>query len=321
MKAWQRACGTVAIGMMGLGVMHGQTEKPDDNSGIVQTTGEPDQPVLAQAERLKKDQPAALAEAWEMLKSAGEASKPLEHVGLLVALGTMGGYKDAESILVDSMKSGDLDVRLAAVAAAGGSEDKTLIPALKQALDDKTPEVMMTAAAALWKLDDHSGEEVLQGVLSGQVKGKSGAFKSGLHTMSHDMHDPSAMWMMGAEEGAGMLFGPVGMAIGAVRFAHPGPSANSPRVISAGLLASNPIEANEKILIATAKDKDPFVRQASLRALGKFHGSAVTDALIDGFDDPKPSVRYMAAASYIRVVTPLKGAARTHVTHRAVKHS
>lgn len=320
MKTWRRGGIVLALGAAcWSGAFAQQASAPATGSGTAQAddgaSTEPDQPVQAQAERLKKNQGAAIDEAWQMLKSAGDASKPLEHVGLLAALGTMGGYKEADAIIAASMKDSDLDVRLAAVTAAGSTKDRSLLPALREALNDKTPEVVMTAAAALWKLGDHSGEDVLQGVLSGQVKGRSGALKSGLHTMTHDMHDPSMLWMMGAEEGGGMIFGPVGMAISAVRFARPGASPNSPRVIAAGLLAESSSMETEKIFIASAKDKDPFVRQASMRALGRFHGTAVTDALLDGFDDPKPSVRYMAAASYIRAVSPGKG-----IAHHAAKH-
>jgi HEAT repeat protein len=283
-----------------------------------QDTGEPDQPVTKQPETLKSDQSEALTTAWEMLQTTSQASKPQEHISLLVALGTLGGYKQAEDMMASAMKDRDIDVRLAAVAAAGSSEDRALIPALRIAMEDQAPEVVVTAAASLWKMGDHTGIDVLQGVLTGQMKAKSGLLKSGMHTVNRDLHDPSLMATMGAEEGAGLLFGPVGIAISAAKFAHPGPSANSPRVIVATLLAEDPSESNKNDLIQTLQDKDPFVRQASAKALAKFHGKDVTDALVDGLDDPKPSVRYMAAASYIRVVSPLKP---PEVRHRAVRSS
>lgn len=271
-----------------------------------QDTGEPDQPVTKQPETLKSDQSEALTTAWEMLQTTSQASKPQEHISLLVALGTLGGYKQAEDMMASAMKDRDIDVRLAAVAAAGSSEDRALIPALRIAMEDKAPEVVVTAAASLWKMGDHTGIDVLQGVMTGQMKAKSSVLKSGMHTVNRDVHDPSLMATMGAEEGASMLFGPVGIAIAAAKFAHPGPSANSPRVIAAGLLAEDTSESNKKALMQTLQDKDPFLRQASAKALAKFQGKDVTDALVDGFDDPKPSVRFMAAASYIRVTSPLK---------------
>ncbi len=284
-----------------------------------QSAEEQDQPVEARSAKLKTDQHEALLTAWEMMQSTSDASKPPEHVSLLVALGTLGGYKQTEDMLTAGMKDTDVDVRLAAVAAAGATEDRNLIPALRIAMDDHAPEVVVTAAASLWKMGDHTGIDVLQGVLTGQMKAKSNFLKSGLHTVNRDLHDPSAMATIGAEEGAGMLFGPFGFALAAVKMAHPGPSPNSARVIVAGLLAEDQSESNKQALIQTIQDKDPYVRQASAKALAKFRGKDVTDALLDGFDDPKPSVRFMAAASYIRIVSPLKSEVRRRPVHSSAR--
>jgi HEAT repeat protein len=271
-----------------------------------QSSDEPDEPVASKADKLKADQNQALSTAWEMLQSTSQASKPRDHVSLVVALGTMGGYKQAEDMLTSALKDKDFDVRLTAAAAAGATNDHALIPALRIAMEDQAPEVVVTAAASLWKMGDHTGIDVLQEVLTGQMRSKSSLFKSGMHTMNKDIHDPTALATIGLEEGGGMLFGPVGIAIAAAKVMHPGPTANSARVIAANLLANDPSEANKTALIQTLKDKDPYVRQASAQALAKFQGKQVTEALIDGFDDPKPSVRFMAAASYIRVVSPIK---------------
>jgi HEAT repeat protein len=279
---------------------------------------EPDQPAATHSANLKSDPSGALSTAWEMMEAASKASKPQEHISLLVALGTLGGYKQAEDMLTAAMKDSDIDIRLAAVASAGTSGDRALIPALRIAMEDQAPEVVVTAAASLWKMGDHTGMDVLQEVLTGQMKAKSGLLKSSMHTVNRDLHDPSLIATMGAEEGASMLFGPVGIAISAAKFAHPGPTANSPRVISASLLAEDLSESTKTALIQTLKDKDPFVRQASAKALAKFKGKDVTDALVDGFDDLKPSVRYMSAASYIRVTSPLAPVSR-HRTRTAAR--
>ena len=309
MKAFRQWFVSASILLLAFSAAAGQESTGASNSQASQSSQsieEQDQPVTAQPANLKSDPQEALSSAWEMMQSASAASKPREHVNLLIALGTLGGYKQAEDMLTAGMKDPDVDIRLAAVAAAGSSEDRALIPALRIAMEDKAPEVVVTAAASLWKMDDHTGIDVLQGVLTGQMKAKSGFVKSEMHTMNRDMHDPSTMAVIGAEEGAGLLFGPFGIAIAAVKMAHPGASANSARVIAAGLLANDTSDSTKQALIQTLRDKDPFVRQASAKALAKFHGKDVTDALIDGYDDPKPSVRFMSAASYIRVTSPLK---------------
>ena len=70
-----------------------------------------------------------------MLQNASQASKPRDHVSLLVALATMGGYKQAEDMLISAMKDDDVDIRLAAVASAGTTGDHALIPALRIAME------------------------------------------------------------------------------------------------------------------------------------------------------------------------------------------
>ncbi len=51
-------------------------------------------------------------------------------------------------------------------------------------------------------------------------------------------------------------------------------------------------------------DRDSFVRAAAARQLGDYRGKQVTDALQGAFDDPKPVVRLIAAASYLRASQP-----------------
>jgi HEAT repeat protein len=51
-------------------------------------------------------------------------------------------------------------------------------------------------------------------------------------------------------------------------------------------------------------DRDYQVRAAAARQLGDYQGKQVTDALQGAFTDPKPAVRLMAAASYIRASRP-----------------
>ncbi len=53
------------------------------------------------------------------------------------------------------------------------------------------------------------------------------------------------------------------------------------------------------------QDRDYHVRAAAARALGDYRGKQVTDALQNVFTDPKPSVRLMAAASFIRASSPV----------------
>lgn len=287
---------------------------------------EPDEPVQPTADKLKSNQTEAIKTTWQILQTASDASKPKEHIGLLVALSSLSGYKQAEAMILSAMKDGDVDIRLAAVTSAGTMKDDALMPALREAVKDQAPEVRMSAAVSLWKLHDHTGGEVLRGVLTGEMKGKTGLFKSSMHTANRDLHDPSELALLGLEDGGPILFGPIGIAFTAVKVVHPSPTANSARAIAAGLLAEDTSgdtsEETKQALLKTLHDKDYYVRIACERALGKFQGKDVSDALLDGLDDPKPSVRYMAAASYICVASPLKNPPK-HVSpvKRSRKHA
>jgi hypothetical protein len=326
-------CWLVSVGMIVSGTTLSPAQSTSQNKNQTKPTAsqtdqqtseddEPDEPVQPTAEKLKSNQAEAIKTTWQILQTASDASKPKEHIALLVALSSLGSYQQAETMMISAMKDGDSDIRLAAVTSAGTMKDDALLPALREALKDESPEVRTTAAASLWKLQDHSGGEILRGVLTGEMKGKSSLFKSSMHTANRDLHDPSELALLGLEDGAPILFGPIGIAFTAVKVVHPSPTANSARVIAAGLLAEDTSEDTKQALLKTMHDKDYYVRIACERALGKFQGKDVSDALLDGLDDPKPSVRYMAAASYIRVVSPLKNPPK-HATpiKRSRKHS
>ena len=108
------------------------------------------------------------------------------------------------------------------------------------------------------------------------------------------------------------MLGPVGFGVDAFRMMHKGNNGNSPRVLAATLLADDKSEATMQQFVAALDDRDSFVRAAAARQLGDYRGKQVTDALQNVFADPKPSVRLMAAASYIRASRPAPEKQKTH---------
>ena len=52
-------------------------------------------------------------------------------------------------------------------------------------------------------------------------------------------------------------------------------------------------------------DHNYLVRAAAARALGEYRDPQAMAALQEAFGDPKPVVRFMAAASYIRASRPM----------------
>jgi HEAT repeat protein len=281
-------------------------QHPKNDEGVVGDNGEePDQPVVKPS-ATKLDAANGTATAWEMLETALKDTKPQLRIDALNAIGTIPGSKRTEGMLQDSLQDKDVDVRLASIAAAGSMEDTNMIPTLRQALDDPAPEVNFAAAVSLWKMHDPSGINVLYGVLTGDRKANDSFMKSGMHEANKDMHDPATLAKIGAKQGAYALLGPFGIGLDAARLMMKSNSANSARVLTATLLADDHSDLTKQEFIAALGDKDYFVRAASARALGKFHGKDVTDALLATFGDAKPTVRYMAAASYIRSSQPAR---------------
>jgi HEAT repeat protein len=276
---------------------------------------EPDAPVAQSATAEKGDVESQTNTAWEMLRTALSDSKAQAHqarIDAITSLGTLSDFEQAQKLLRDTAKDSDRYLRFAAVATMGASKAEIFIPDLKAALKDDAPEVSFAAAVGLWKMNDRSGESVLYAVLAGDRKAKQGAVGSGLHQADQDLHTPSKLAEIGAEQGAYALLGPVGFGVDAFRMMHKGNNGNSPRMLTATLLADDKSEATMQQFLDALDDRDSFVRVAAARELGDYRGKQVTDALQGAFDDPKPVVRLMAAASYIRASQPVTTKKESH---------
>lgn len=276
---------------------------------------EPDAPVTQSATAEKGDVVSGREAAWDMLRTAVSESKPKvqqARIDAITALGTLSDFEQAQKMLRDTAQNSDRYVRFAAVAAMGASKAEIFIPDMKAALKDDAPEVSFAAAVGLWKMNDRSGESVLYAVLAGDRKAKQGAVGSGLHQADQDLHTPSKLAEIGAEQGAYALLGPVGFGVDAFRMMHKGNNGNSPRVLTATLLADDKSEATMQQFLDALDDRDSFVRAGAARELGDYRGKQVTDALQGAFDDPKPVVRLMAAGSYIRASQPVTTKKESH---------
>jgi HEAT repeat protein len=242
-----------------------------------------------------------------MLKTALSDTKTQARqarIDAVTALGTLSDFEQARTLLRGAAQDSDRYVRLAAVVAMGGSKAETFIPDLKTALADNAPEVSFAAAVSLWKMHDRSGESVLYGVLGGERKVKQGVVGSGLHTADQDLHSPTKLAEIGAEQGAYALLGPVGFGVDALRMMRKGGNGNAARILTVSLLTEDKSKATMQEFLDALQDHDYFVRAAAAKALGDYRDTQVADTLLNAFGDPKPAVRFMAAASYIRASQP-----------------
>ena len=260
-----------------------------------------DSPAEKASHRAKVTHAESMERAWQMLEEGMQSGHPEERISAVSALGTIDRSQRAAEMVEKALKDQDRDVRLAAVGAAASMKSALLIPALRETLDDPAPDVSFTASEALWGMGDHSGQDILIEVLTGERKGAPGFFKSEMHTANKDLHSPKTLAIIGAEQTAYVLMGPFGIGLDAARMmAKSGGEANSARVAAVTLLARDKRASTNRQLITAMEDKDPFVRAAVARGLADFHNTESRNALLFAFGDSKPLVRYMAAAGYIR---------------------
>lgn len=234
--------------------------------------------------------------AWSMLTTATHKSTQA-HIVALAALGTMGRNPRAAKLIAEGMSSSEMDVRTAAILAAGQTKNRALIPALHERLDDREPQVVFIAAVTLWKMHDREGEEVLKAVAAGDQKAKPGLIHGAKNKMNHELHDPAALATMGATEGASLLLGPFGFGIRAVEYMRKSGS-NPARANAITLLAEGHVAMRSQLIDALS-DKDTAVRAAAAKALGERRDPAALKPLGALFSDPRLPVRLTAAAAYI----------------------
>ena len=257
------------------------------------------------ASRPAHDSPAVdIDTAWSMLTSAlGDTKHTALQTQALAALGTIGSSPRAAEMIIGAMKDPDLDVRTAAILAAGQapafSARRNFSMALRKLLDDKEPQVAVAAASTLWKMGDHSGEDILVAVADGERKASAGLVDSTRHTITTDLHNPSTIARIGALQGASMLLGPFGFGITAYEYIHKN-GADTSRPLAIELLSQSKTKPIHDELINALADKDVGVRAAAAKALGDYHDKATAAAIANLFYDSKPPVRLTAAAAYLR---------------------
>jgi hypothetical protein len=269
------------------------------------TGEEPDEAIATPAPPKPRTVPENVDLAWQMLEEGAALGKVQLRIDTVNAVGTMPMSPRVVTIVTSTMKDSERDVRLATVVAMLSLKGPKITALLHQALSDKALDVSFAAATVLWKRGDRAGEDIITGVLLGHRKANAGFIGEGLHNADRDLHNPAALGAIGAEQGAYALLGPFGIGLDAFKIMRgKGPSGNSARVVAAGLLAKDAKPDSRADFLATVTDKDYFVRIASAKALASYHGKDVNDALVNAFTDPKPAVRYVAAASYIRANSP-----------------
>lgn len=262
----------------------------------------PPAPVV---DRTRRTVAVNTGEAWSILKTAAADSHHADTRALAVAaIGTIEGSRLTHKLLADALNDSDLDVRTAAILAAGATKDKGLYGKLREMLDDKEPQIVFTAAITLWKVGDKSGEDVLMSVIDGERKTDAGLFKGSERAANKELHSPAKMAEFGARQGISIFGGPAGYGLTAWDYTHKHPAGIDPRITALDLLSAEKTANVHNSLLAALDDKDADIRCAAARALGEYRDKATAINLLTTFGDGKIAVRLIGAAAYIRVTGP-----------------
>ncbi len=252
-------------------------------------------PILTAAE---SGDPSAWAELDKGLKSGD-----FEHRRqALVALATLDGSDDgAVHRAEEALRSEDGRVRQQAALALGAMKATRAIPSLKDALNDDG-EVAFAAAKALIEMGDPAGRDMLVAVLAGERKASPGMMTNAVREAQRRVKHPEGMILMGAEDAAGTMFGPAGMALTAVTDAAHLRSKGAPaRAAAAAYLAKDPDPYAVTLLEWALNDESRMVRIEAAKGLGLRGNADSIPKLQELLKDDHNAVRTMAAAAMIRL--------------------
>jgi HEAT repeat protein len=227
-------------------------------------------------------------------------------------LSSLGSNRRANELIAAALKDTNLDVRTAAVLAAGKTKSRALVEPVKKLLDDAEPQVVFAAATTLWtQFKDKSGEDILAAIAAGDRKANPSLIHGAKHDISRTLHSPSSLEKIGIVTGAGLVLGPFGFSVSAVEYARKNGS-DSSRVKSISLLAEEKTEAVREQMRSALDDKDPGVRAAAAMALGGFHRPQDVKSLAALLDDSKLPVRLAASAACIDADSGVQHAKTPH---------
>jgi HEAT repeat protein len=241
--------------------------------------------------------------AWKTLKVGVADHRASRRQSTLVALSTVGPMDKAIRLVFSAVQDKDPAVRETAVTALGEMHSMRAIPALKQSLEDDSGAVRFAAAKALWQLGDHSGRSLIEQVLSKQGTSSDGMLKQGLTDANKKLHSPGDLARLGLTEASGVFLGP--FSYGVVVAEELAKDKGAPaRAISASLLASDHDPKSIRALEDAVQDDNAGVRTAAAKAIGSHPCKQLLPDLQFLLDD-KDEVKYMAAASIVRIESRL----------------
>ena len=283
-----------------------QTSAPGNTSAVAPSNAEP--ATSPEPEVRDRHTPTEPPHPWQILTSGATDHNSMRRAEAVAALGTMPPSPRVLHLVENALDDKDSSIRQLAAMNLGQMRERRSIPRLKKALNDPSPEVSFAAAKSLWTMGDHSGRDVFIRILSGEKSSSSGVIKDEVEATKKKLDDKRKLAIIGATEAASSLFGPAGWGLKIVEEITRDRSASA-RAMSAILLSHDASLDGLRELQDALFDKNWIVRAAAAQALGASRHRDQIPYLRPLLDDDKPAVRFMAAASILRLSSAGKAVA------------
>ncbi len=238
--------------------------------------------------------------AWDVLKKGLAESNPDKRKQAVLAVGTIGPAIEVIELLNEALRDKDVIVRQTAAAEIADAKMRQCIPNLKAALDD-TGEVAFTAAKALWDMGDHSGRFIFEEVVTRELRETTSFFEGALRDAKAKIRNPKALAGMGVREASGALLGPFSMGITLAQDMMKDTGAPTRALSLINLSQDCDARGAQLMDWALTNDNNNLVRAAAAKALGRCGNLATIDKLVRLLAENSDAVRYMAAASVVRL--------------------
>lgn len=239
--------------------------------------------------------------SWDILKLGLGDKNPDRRRQAVTALGSIGLLPAAVKQIESALQDEDPLVRQTAAAQLGVMKSVNSQAALKTALADPSGDVAFTAAKSLWDLGDHSGEAVIEEILTGTHKSSGGLVDGAVRDAKRKLNDKRGLIKIGVKEAAGAILGP--FSIGITAYEELSKDSGAPnRALAATLLAQKCDSHNLEILENTLKsEKNNSVKGAVAKSLAACGKKDDIPRLEGYLSSPNDALRFMAAAAIIKL--------------------
>ncbi len=239
--------------------------------------------------------------AWTILANGVAEKNAIKRADAIEALGLLPRDARARTMAEKALGDDNPRVRAAAALALGDMRSTRSIPKLTEALSDKDPVVVLSAAHSLLLLHDHQAYDVYYAVLTGQRKAGRGLIAQ----QRAKLDDPKKLAVFGVETGLGFVpFGGIG--VSAYKLISKNGS-DGIRAAAAEVLAKDPDPESRSALIDALSDHSYPVRIAALKAIAMRGDPKLLKTIEPSMDDEKDTVQYVAAAAVIHLAEGSKG--------------